>query len=89
MIPLFFHQRFHYKGGSSAAQQIQSAPVPLPAPPVTPNNQASLQAEHDFALAQQAKNSIRKTIIAGDSGGYKPNTQAGAAGPTTPKPAQF
>lgn len=92
MIPLFFHQRFHYKGGSSsAAQQIQSAPVPLPAPPVTPNNPASLQAEHDFALAQQAKNSIRKTILAGDTGGYTPKAtaQAAAAGPTTPKPAQF
>ncbi len=72
-----------FKGGSSQAQQIQSAPVPLPAPPVTANNQAVLQAEHDFALQNQGKKSIRKTIVAGDTGGFqKPAaTGSGAMGP--------
>lgn len=67
----FSHER-RYKGGGSQAQAIESAPVPLPAPPVTANNQAVMQAEHDYAKQQQGQKSVRKTIIAGDTGGYQP-----------------
>ncbi len=59
-------------GGSAAAQQIDSAPIPTPAPPVTPNNQSVLMAEHDMAAQNLLKKSVAKTIFAGDTGGYNP-----------------
>ena len=57
-------------GGSPQAQAIQSAPVPLPAPPVTQNNPAVIQAQHDIAQANLLKKSVKKTIFAGDTGGF-------------------
>ncbi len=70
-------------GGSAPAQAIDSAPIPTPAPPVTPNNQAVLMAEHDMAAQNLLKKSISKTIMAGDTGGYsagKPNANPVATG---------
>lgn len=67
-------------GGSGPAQAIESAPVPTPAPPVTQNNAAVLQAEHDLASHNLLKKSINKTIYAGDTGGYQSsNPQAAGA----------
>lgn len=62
--------RFYFGGGGNQAQAIQSAPVPLPAPPVTEHNQAVLTAEHDMAQQNLLKKSINKTIMAGDTGGW-------------------
>ena len=67
---------FRFGGGGSPAQQIQQAPVPLPAPPVTQDNAAVIQAQHDVAQANLLKKSVKKTIYAGDTGGWKePNVQ--------------
>jgi len=84
MIPRFFHQRFLYKGGGGQAQQIESAPVPLPAPPVTTNNAASLAAEHDYAMRQAQMKSVKSSIIAGNTGGYKPKPPSGPTSPAGP-----
>ena len=81
----FKHERMFGGGGSPQAQQIDSSPVPLPAPPVTTNNKASLQAEHDYAMRMQQQKTVRKTIITGDTGGYKPAPPAGPTGPTGPR----
>lgn len=70
-----------YKGGGSPAAAIQSAPVPLPAPPVTENNQAVVQAEHDIAQANLLKKTVKKTIFAGDTGGWSPQNPMGNAQP--------
>ena len=69
-------------GGSSGAASIAAAPVPTPAPPVEPTNQASLQAEHDVAVQNLLKKTTAKTRLAGDSmyvpGGNNPAGQAPA-----------
>jgi hypothetical protein len=71
--------RWHGGGGSSApAAAIAAAPIPSLAPPVTENNAAVLQAEHDMASQNLLKKSIAKTIYAGDTGGYNPKNPAGA-----------
>ncbi len=63
---------FAFKGGGGAApaQQIQSAPVPLPAPPVVNTNAEVIQAQNDFAQRNALRKSVKKTIFAGDTGGY-------------------
>jgi len=71
-------------GGKKAAQQVQSAPVPLPAPPVTQDNTAVIQAEHDLAQANLGKKSIKRTIFAGDTGGFSPNRSSKSATYGTP-----
>lgn len=60
-------------GGGGQAQQIASAPVPTPAPPVTSDNPAVIQAEMDLAQQNLIKKSVKKTILAGDTGAYNPN----------------
>ncbi len=59
-------------GGASPAQQIAQAPTPLPAPPVTSSDPSVVQAEHDLAQGNLLKKSVKKTIFAGDTGGYNP-----------------
>lgn len=54
---------------SAAATPAAAPAVPLPAPPVTQDNAAVLQAEHDVAQRALAQKSIRRTVIAGDTGG--------------------
>lgn len=66
-------------GASSASQGIASVPVPTPAPPVTSDNPAVIQAEMDLAQQNLIKKSVAKTILAGDTGGYQPGA-ANAAG---------
>ena len=67
-------------GGSAPAQQIASAPVPTPAPPVTPDDPSVIAAENDLAQQNLIKKSIKRTIYAGDTGGYQP----GASTPGQP-----
>ena len=62
---------FLFKGGGGASA-IQSAPVPTPAPPVTSSSAEVIQAEQDTAQQNLLKKSVKKTIFAGDTGGYKP-----------------
>jgi hypothetical protein len=54
---------------------------------VTQNNTAVIQAEHDIAQANLLKKSVKKTIFAGDTGGFG----AGAFGkqPTGPMGAGY
>lgn len=59
-------------GGGGSAGAISSAPVPIPAPPVTPNDASVIQAQQDFAQQNLLKKSIKKTIMAGDTGGFNP-----------------
>lgn len=61
----------HQQGGGSPAAQIQSAPVPTPAPPVTATNAEVVQAEQDVAQQNLLKKSVKKTIYAGDTGAFK------------------
>jgi hypothetical protein len=67
-------------GGGGQAQAVQQAPVPTPAPPVTTSSPEVMAAQQDVLQQQMLKKSIKKTIYAGDTGGYKP--QAGMAGMT-------
>lgn len=59
-------------GGPSPAQQIAAAPVPLPAPPVTSTDPSVIQAEHDLAQQNLLKKSVKRTVLAGDTGGWNP-----------------
>lgn len=75
-------------GASSASQGIASVPVPTPAPPVTSDNPAVIQAEMDLAQQNLIKKSVKKTILAGDTGAYNPqgqNVAGQAAQPTSYK----
>jgi hypothetical protein len=58
-------------GGGSPAQAIQAAPTPVTAPPVTTSSAEVIQAQQDYAQQNMMKKSIKKTIMAGDTGGYK------------------
>lgn len=69
--------------GDQPQNQIASAPVPTPAPPVTADDPAVLQAEHDFANQQMLKKSVAKTMLAGDTGGFKPGNPNVAGQPST------
>jgi hypothetical protein len=56
---------------------------------VTTTSQDVIQAQQDVLQQEMLKKSIRKTIYAGDTGGFKPNTGmapgiAGPAGATAP-----
>ena len=61
---------FRFHSGGSAIQQVQAAPVPTPAPPVTTTNAQVVQAQHDLAQQELLKKNIKKTVYAGDTGGY-------------------
>ena len=65
-------------GGSAPAQQIQSLPVPTPAPPVTGSSAEVVQAQQDLAQQNLMKKSIKKTIFAGDTA-FQPG-QGGSPG---------
>lgn len=86
--PFWPRHAFLFKGGNQPAQQIQSAPVPLPAPPVTANAAEVIQAQQDFAQQNLVKKSVKKTIYAGDTGGFTPG-QGGSPGQLGPVPRTF
>jgi hypothetical protein len=76
-------------GGQQAAQQINSAPVPTPAPPVTSTAADVIQAQQDVAQQNLIKKSVKKTVFAGDTGGFVQGQPGGPgapiSGPTTYK----
>lgn len=55
---------------SNAGAGIDAVPVPTPAKPITAANQQVTAAQDDYADANLLKKSIKKTIHAGDTGGY-------------------
>jgi len=71
-------------GGGSPAQAIQAAPTPVVAPPVTASSAEVIQAQQDLAQQNLMKKSIKKTVMAGDTGGYKGMAQSGPT-PTVSK----
>lgn len=76
-------------GSNSTATAIDSLPVPLPSKPITSANPEVVQAESDFARANLLKKSIKKTIQAGDTGGFNPglpNPAGGKSFPSSYKP---
>jgi hypothetical protein len=54
--------------------------VPLPASPITSANAEVVQAEHDYARAQLAKKSVKSSVYAGETGGYR-GPKMGMLGP--------
>ncbi len=64
------------------AQQITSLPPPTPAPPVTAGAAEVVQASQDEAQQNLIKKSVKRTIFAGDTGGYSPGAGP-SAGPNT------
>jgi len=76
------------KPSSSAASAIDSLPVPTPQPPITPANAQVVQAEQDFAKASLLKKSVKRTILAGDTGGFRPG-EAGYPGNPGPGPSTY
>lgn len=72
--------RFEKGGGGSPAMLAQS-PVPTPAPPVAPTNPEIVQAAEDIKQQELLRKSIKKTVFAGDTGGFRP-----LANPMKPSP---
>lgn len=58
--------------GSSEADAINAANVPTPATPAGPSDEAVMQQMHDVAQQGLLKKSVKNTIYAGDTGGYRP-----------------
>lgn len=56
---------------SNAGAAIDAVPVPTPAKPISPANPQVQAAKDDYADANLLKKSIKKTIIAGDTGGFQ------------------
>ena len=62
-----------YFGEKASATAIESAPVPTPAPPVTSDAPEVIQAQQDLAQQNLLKKSVKKTMLAGDTGGFSPS----------------
>lgn len=83
--PFFPKHTFLFMGGGGGVTQVQQAPVPTPAPPVTTTTPEVIQAQQDVLQQEMLKKSIKKTIYAGDTGGFK---AAGAAPGASVSPMQ-
>ncbi len=64
--------RFAKGGGGSSPTLVQQAPIPAPAPPVTSTATDVLAAGQDLKRQELLKKSIKKTVFAGDTGGWSP-----------------
>ena len=82
--PLNLTNKASAPGGASAADNISAAPVPVPAPPVTGAAAEVIAAQQDIARQNLLKKSVRKTIFAGDSGGFQPGNANIANAPSAP-----
>jgi hypothetical protein len=65
-------------GNKSTPSAIDSAPIPTPASPIGSAAAEVIAAEQDLAKQNLMKKSVKKTIFAGDTGGYA----YGVAAPT-------
>jgi hypothetical protein len=59
-----------FKKESPAAATPET--VPGAVPPTSPNSAEVTQAQQDFLRQEMLKKSIKRTIFAGDTGGYTP-----------------
>lgn len=67
-------------GGISAASGIASAPVPVPAPPISAAAAEVINAQQDVAKQNLIKKSVKKTVFAGDTGAYAHGAMSGPGG---------
>jgi len=65
------------KKPNAEADAINAAPTPIPQKPVTASDAAVVDAEREFAQSNLLKKSVKKTIYAGDTGGYSPAKPTG------------
>lgn len=59
------------KKDSNSADAVTSEPVPTPQAPVSSAAADVIAAQQDFAKQNLMKKSVKKTIYAGDTGGFK------------------
>lgn len=69
----------------AAAPAAVPESVPGAVPPSNPNSAEAEMAKQDYLRQAMLKKSIRKTTVAGESGGYSPSTNPLKA--STPMPA--
>jgi len=69
-------------GGSP---NVAATPIPVAAPPVTPDSATAIQTQQDFRRQQLKKKGFMSTYKAGDTGGYSPTGATPSPGnqPTT------
>lgn len=67
-------------GKKPSPSPIASAPVPDAAPPVTNTAPEVMQAGQDLRQQTMLKKSIKRTIFAGDTGGFNPGAKVNPAG---------
>lgn len=68
--PLYDPIRNKVFGSKTHASPLDGAPTPVPAPPVTSTSAEVLAAEHDIGMQNMMKKSVKKSIFAGDTGGW-------------------
>lgn len=56
--------------GNKSKSPIDGAPTPVPAAPVTSDSAEVLASQHDLSMQNLMKKSVKKTIFAGDTGGW-------------------
>lgn len=82
-----------YLAGKAIQKATQSSPgtasvpetVPGAVPPSSPNSAEVTAAQQDYLRQAYLKKSIRRTTVAGETGGFSPNTNP--LKPGTPMPA--
>jgi hypothetical protein len=70
---------------STAANAINSLPVPIPQPPITPANPQVLQAQQNFAQQTMGQKTVSDTILAGNTGGFYKGEPGSPGNPVAPK----
>jgi len=70
---------------SNAGAAIQSLPIPVPQPPITPANPQVLAAQQNFAQATLGQKTVSDTIFAGNTGGWRPGDPGSPGNPVAPK----
>ena len=76
------------KANTGPANAINSLPVPVPQPPITPADPQVLAAQQNFAKKTLGQKTVSDTILAGNTGGYRPG-EAGYPGMPGVAPKSF
>lgn len=66
---------------SPTAAALDAVPVPLPGKPLTASSAEVLQSQGDYLKDNLLKKSVKKTIMAGDTGGFKKPNLGNATAP--------